>query len=219
MVGLLASTLSAMWSLLAYSFSAGKGLELEQMQATALLLKRVLRKGPPISDAFTCAACGALSVLPAAALPAGISPLLTALLPDATGRSLEAIATLLAALVSGATPGNIYMCVCVRVDTRRRARVQLLHLPYISPYLPYISLTSPYISPGAKHECNSFIGCRGALVVLDKCHQLVDLQHAAQYPAAREADAAYPSHEHPTHLKGGAVRARAVRVRVRVRAS
>ena len=105
MVGLLASTLSAMWSLLAYRFSAGMGVELEQMRQTALLLKRVLRNGPPISDAFTCAACGALSVLPAAALPAGLSPLLAALLPDATGRSLEAIATLLAALVSGATPG------------------------------------------------------------------------------------------------------------------
>ena len=144
MVGLLASTLSAMWNLLAYSFSAGKGLELEQMQATALLLKRVLRKGPPISDAFTCAACGALSVLPAAALPAGISPLLTALLPDATGRSLEAIATLLAALVSGATPGNIYMCVCVSGST---PGAEHACSSFISPISPRISPTSPLHLP------------------------------------------------------------------------
>jgi len=46
--------------------------------------------------------------------------------------------------------------------------------------------------------------------VLDKCHQLVDLQHDVQYRASRFADPkdAYPNYEQLTHLKGAAVRSR-----------
>ena len=46
------------------------------------------------------------------------------------------------------------------------------------------------------------------LVVLDKCHQLVDVQHAAQYRTTPLAEQAYPSYEQLTSLKGAAVRSK-----------
>ena len=69
------------------------------MRKAGLFLKHVLLVGPALSDTFTCPACGALNNLPPSYLPSGIAPILATLLPDATGRTLEAIATLLASLV------------------------------------------------------------------------------------------------------------------------
>ena len=165
-VGLLASTLSAMWNLLAYSFTAGKLLKKEQMKVAALLLKRVLDVGAAFSDSFICPACGALNNLPPSALPSGLAPILSRLLPAAEGRTLEAIATLLAALM------------------------------------------------GSKLECNSFIGCRGVLVVLERCEALVATAHVESYRNSQvhlgdQEKVGRPSHETPTALKASAMRAHA----------
>ena len=58
-----------------------------------------LQLGTTISHAITCPACGALNHMPTPSFPSDIAPILAKLLPDATGRSLEAVATLLASLV------------------------------------------------------------------------------------------------------------------------
>ena len=79
------------------------------MKQAGIFLKRVLLVGPPISDTFTCAACGSLNNLPPAHLPMGIAPILATLLPDATGRTLEAVATLLASLVGSKVECNAFI--------------------------------------------------------------------------------------------------------------
>ena len=71
--------------------------------------ERVLDAGSPISDTFTCPACGALNNLPASALPPSLSPTLARLLPAAEGRTLEAIATLLSALVASKQECNSFL--------------------------------------------------------------------------------------------------------------
>ena len=90
---LLASAIHGMWSLVAFSFTAGKLLKKEQMKQAALFLRKVLDVGSELSEQFVCPACGALNNLPSAALPTGLAPILSRLLPTAEGRAAGWIPT------------------------------------------------------------------------------------------------------------------------------
>ena len=147
-----------------------------------------LELGVTVSHAITCPACGALNHMPTSSFPSDIAPILAKLLPDATGRSLEAVATLLASLVGSKQP-----------SFARKACSSLLccrHTPHHTPQPHPLLHPSPHPSPHTLphplphlllhlQACNSFLGCRGVLAVLNKCHELVAVQHAETYHNSR----------------------------------
>ena len=89
-------------------------------------LRKVLDVGSELSEQFVCPACGALNNLPSAALPTGLAPILSRLLPTAEGRTLEAIATLLASLLTSKSECNSFIgCQGVLVVLKRQISLYL----------------------------------------------------------------------------------------------